>query len=99
MKLPAHKFRVKLPERIDPDTARLGVYPNGDPKQNPNSPLFMVQRLSAREMDDLLKKQQSGIPGYYSYVPDTDADYLFVWPAPDKDMHARLRFNPAAKEI
>lgn len=100
MLLKRNNCEFKLPERIKSATCRFGIWSDGDPMKNPSSYLIAINQVS---LGDALKMSASneslGIPTVFAVGHGADADFLRLWPTPDADYHARLRYNPAVKEI
>jgi len=87
-----------LPERVEPKTAELVVFPNGDPKKNPDSYAVPMYRIELKFLAEIReKKNYAGIPSYYAF--DASSKRLEFWPLPDRDYLARFRYMPALKEI
>lgn len=69
---------------------RLAIFPDGEPRQNPNS----VGRLVCQVPFDALAQceEAHGQPGTFGI--DYAGKRMLLWPTPDRDYYAELEYNP-----
>jgi hypothetical protein len=98
MLLKKGESRYDLPELIEPKTARLYIYPQGDPKTNPGSHSYTVLMVNPYEMvrDG---DPGPGIPKMFAVIRDFERSLLKFSPVPDQDYFATFCYFPKQKEI
>ncbi len=101
--LQEHDYHT-LPEPVEEGTATLIIYPRGNPEKVPDSYGVHVQRMTLDNLISIKSKLPSeakivGVPCYWALGPVEGIQRLFLWPAPEREMYARLRFCPPMKEI
>lgn len=98
----------EIPERIEESTAELYLYTAGDPETNGSSYALLVCRIPIGDLLRMRQKQKIGCrdgqptlfavniqPGRNQKL----ADFIELFPIPDKEYYARFRYCPAAREI
>jgi hypothetical protein len=100
MILKAKRPEFILPERIEPNTMiRLVIFPDGDPKINKGQITSTVLHVRLDEIMSPDNPDKLGCPIYFALIRNPRTDSIRLYPTPDRDYFAKLRYHPVAREI
>jgi len=91
----ARRTEFTMPEAVEPSTLSVVIASRGDPRKDPSSYYMALYRVQIEEF--MQKDRVVGVPTMYCYQPFTNQ--ILLWPEPDNDMHGKIRYCPAMKEI
>jgi len=88
--------RYDLPELIEPKSARLYIFPHGDPKTNPGSHSYVVLMVNPYELVRDSNDSEVGMPTMFAVMQNFGNSLLKFFPSPTKIIS--LHFSTARKK-